>query len=77
MTYFELVTKAEYLLIKNKITLGEYHKMIQPLNEELREEGEWVNDIRYSGWTCTHCNYHDGNKTDKYCPNCGARMRGE
>ena len=40
-------------------------------------ESEWINDIRYSGWTCKHCNYHDGNRTDKYCPNCGARMKGE
>lgn len=38
--------------------------------------GKRINDIRYSGWTCTHCNYHDGNRTDKYCPNCGARMKG-
>ena len=36
--------------------------------------GEWINDTRYSGWTCTHCNYHDGNKTDNFCPNCGAKM---
>ena len=40
-----------------------------------RPQGEWINDIRYSGWTCTHCNYHDGNKTDNFCPNCGARMK--
>lgn len=39
-----------------------------------RPQGEWINDTRYSGWTCTHCNYHDGNKTDNFCSNCGARM---
>ena len=44
---------------------------------EERKEGEWINDTRYSGWTCTHCNYHDGNRTDNYCPNCGAKMKGE
>ena len=38
--------------------------------------GEWINDTKYSGWTCTNCNYHDGNATDKYCPNCGAKMKG-
>ena len=42
---------------------------------EERKEGEWINDTRYSGWTCTHCNYHDGNRTDNYCPNCGAKQR--
>ena len=44
---------------------------------EERKEGRWINDTRYSGWTCTHCNYHDGNRTDNYCPNCGAYMKGE
>ena len=39
--------------------------------------GEWMNDTRYSGWTCSNCDYHDGNATDNYCPNCGADMRGE
>lgn len=36
MTYYELFTKAENLLIKNKITLGEYEEMVKPLNEEVR-----------------------------------------
>lgn len=36
--------------------------------------GEWINDTNYSGWTCTNCDYHDGNATDNYCPNCGAKM---
>ena len=47
-----------------------------PTAEE-RKEGEWLNDINYSGWTCTNCGYHDGNAVYKYCPNCGARMKGE
>lgn len=74
MTYYELFTKAENLLIHNKITLGEYDEMVQPLNEEVRKEGEWINDTNYSGWTCTNCGYHDGNAVDNYCPNCGAKM---
>ena len=36
--------------------------------------GEWINDIRYPGWTCSECGDHEGNKTDKYCHNCGAKM---
>ena len=39
--------------------------------------GPWINDIGYAGWTCSECGDHEGNKTDKYCPNCGARMDGE
>ena len=39
--------------------------------------GHWINDISYAGWTCSECGDHEGNKTDKYCHNCGARMDGE
>ena len=38
--------------------------------------GHWINDIGYAGWTCSECGDHEGNKTDKYCPNCGAKMDG-
>lgn len=44
---------------------------------EERNEGHWINDTNYSGWTCTNCGYHDGCAVYKYCPNCGARMKGE
>lgn len=36
--------------------------------------GHWINDIGYAGWTCSVCDDHEGNKTDKYCHNCGAKM---
>lgn len=39
MTYLELYNKAERLLDDNKITLGEYEKMIEPLEREI---GEWI-----------------------------------
>lgn len=39
MTYLELYHKAERLLDDNKITLGEYEKMIEPLNAEI---AEWI-----------------------------------
>jgi len=39
--------------------------------------GHWINDIGYAGWTCSECGDHEGNKTDKYCHNCGAKMDGE
>lgn len=44
--------------------------------QEVRH-GRWVNDCNYSGWTCTNCYYHNGNMTDRYCPNCGAKMVSE
>lgn len=37
MTYLELYQKAEYKLNRSEITLGEFEKMIEPLNEEIRE----------------------------------------
>ncbi len=43
MTYMELYEKALYLLEHNKINLGQYEEMIEPLNTEIRE---W---IPYSG----------------------------
>lgn len=36
--------------------------------------GHWINDTSYAGWTCSECGDHEGNKTDKYCHNCGAKM---
>lgn len=39
MTYLELYHKAGRLLDSNKITLGEYEKMIEPLEREINE---WI-----------------------------------
>lgn len=39
MTYKELYEKAVYKLEHNEITLGEFNKMIAPLNQEVRE---WI-----------------------------------
>lgn len=83
MTYYELFTKAENLLSKSKITLGEYDKMVQPLNEEVRKEGHWIKHIddlfpADSTIECSIC--HEEQYTtidDNFCPNCGARMKGE
>ncbi len=36
MTYEELYVKANNLLAKSEITLGEYEEMIKPLGEEVR-----------------------------------------
>lgn len=64
-------------MLKNTIIAEKFVMLdrIHFLEAQLLKDGEWINDTRYSGWTCTHCNYHDGNKTDNYCPNCGARMK--
>ena len=81
MTYYELFTKAENLLIKNKITLGEYEEMVQPLNEEERKEGEWIKvKSARGGYECSECHNYapsyqgGGEHLSNFCPNCGAKM---
>ena len=84
MTYYELFTKAENLLIRNKITLGEYDEMVQPLNEEVRKEGKWIDDDEINeklGTYFAHCSQcgfqmdvHNNRGYFNFCPNCGARM---
>ena len=44
--------------------------------------GEWIPDCEYDGeddwyfWTCSECNY-DSDEQYRFCPNCGADMRGD
>ena len=49
---------------------------------EEREEGEWIHDIHYGlklpEHRCSICGEWEYSDTEsKYCPNCGARMKGE
>lgn len=40
MTYKELYEKALWKVEHDEITLGEFEKMIEPLNKEIPEESE-------------------------------------
>lgn len=40
MTYYELIISAYRKIDSNEITLGEYNKMITPLNREI--DPEWI-----------------------------------
>lgn len=53
--------------------------VIQRLGElEDRAEGEWKEvSKKYPRYVCTACNHLYNNKGYKYCPNCGAKMKGE
>ena len=42
MTYIELYNRAEVLLERNKITLGEYEEMIKPLYREIIPEKDII-----------------------------------
>lgn len=42
-----------------------------------RSEGEWKKVAeKYPRYACTSCNHLYNNKEYKYCPNCGAKMKG-
>ena len=52
-----------------KLTEQDYRKQIQ---------GEWnVVNEKYPRYACTACNHLYNNKGFKYCPNFGAKMKGE
>lgn len=43
-----------------------------------QSRGEWKQAYNsFPRYVCTNCNHLFNNKTFKYCPNCGARMKGE
>ena len=63
----------------------DYESLDEYIADELYEkgyrkerQGEWkkVNE-KYPRYVCTACNHLYNNKEYKYCPNCGARMKGE
>ena len=42
-----------------------------------QKEGEWKKaNEKYPRYVCTACNHLYNNKGYKYCPNCGAKMKG-
>jgi len=48
--------------------------------DEVRGVGEWLNDVGEFGFPeipCSVCGYKSGHNGFKYCPNCGARMKGD
>ena len=42
-----------------------------------QSEGKWKQAYNsFPRYVCTHCNHLYNNKSFKYCPNCGAKMKG-
>lgn len=42
-----------------------------------QSEGEWKQAYNsFPRYVCTNCNHLFNNKSFKYCPNCGAKMKG-
>ena len=67
MTYYELYKKAEYQLEHNKINIGEFEKMIEPLNRDVEtqtntaEFEECDNPCIECGGNCCPDEDNDGN----------------
>lgn len=61
MTYKGLYDGATWLLDHNKIKLGEWWKMIEPLNQKVRDTAYWVKIPGYATpggdpvWACSNC----------------------
>ena len=54
-------------------------KRDRQIKQSVRPHGEWIrkcNEHRVD-ICCTNCGYDEGYSCFKYCPNCGADMRGE
>ena len=71
MTYRQLSNRAELRLVKGDITVGEYGKMTEPLDEEIRPHGYW--DAFLTMWQCSECKNTQVTRSN-YCPSCGAIM---
>ena len=42
MTYKEIYEKAANMLDRGEITLGDFDKMVEPLNSEVQSEPHWI-----------------------------------
>lgn len=61
--------------IQQAINFGIFHA------ENQRQKGDWIGNYDNLSqsfyWICDKCNYMQSWGRFKYCPNCGADMRGE
>lgn len=56
----------------------EYVRSLKMCSVTGRRVGKWVDTNKYCGfWECNECGWYNDYEKFKYCPNCGADMRGE
>jgi outer membrane protein assembly factor BamD (BamD/ComL family) len=63
----------------NKVNCYEHNEAESLYNAGYRKQsrGEWKQAYNsFPRYVCTNCNHLFNNKTFKYCPNCGAKMKG-
>lgn len=79
---FNLIMATSPLGVKDLTKVFDYKTVATDLYNlygwRKEKQGEWkkVNE-KYPRYVCTACNHLYNNKEYKYCPNCGARMKGE
>lgn len=74
-TYFcrgtNIITKEEKLF-----NIWIFDECLKRLEE--RKVGKWIKKYQYGNDYCSECNYENcGYGYPKFCPNCGAEMKGE
>ena len=86
----ELISKHDVIKALQKwncrdsdsLTINPYEVLRDLPTIEVRKQGEWIHDIHYGlklpEHRCSICGEWEYSDTEsKYCPNCGARMKGE
>ena len=64
-------------IFKNLESCMDHNAILDVPTIEERKTGKWKPDRdNERDWYCSECDYL-GNRWFKYCPNCGADMRGE
>lgn len=81
-------TKMEYYLPCDRYIALRVLKSIKTADVRENVHGEWIKNEDRAGWHCSCCGVDDFyaylwdriakyELQDKYCPNCGAEMKGE
>ena len=73
---------AEKRIAELSLDCEMYQQKSMELDAQMPKQGKWISDLpnglfeNVNPWKCSVCGKHQHFRED-YCPNCGARMRGE
>ncbi|MBQ6342842.1 MAG: hypothetical protein IJI41_06945 [Anaerolineaceae bacterium] len=67
--------KEEFAYFRNHVVA--FDMAIEALKQPKRKKGKWIDTRVYCGeFLCSNCHETNINNFYKYCPNCGAEMKG-